>query len=192
MREAFAAKVKEDFNRYISSVEQENRLMDIAKELVSGINKWGILLNGIPGNGKTTSLYAIRKLINALDIKDPNYINEERSIGMPIKTATEICEAFINNKKSYDDYKLTTVLGIDEFGIEPTTIQSYGNEYTPLCDILSYRYDKRLFTVLTTNIPNSEIRPKYGDRIADRINEMFKVISMPDINFRRKPPIKAK
>lgn len=186
LKAAFVAKVNEDLHQYIPVKEQESKFVDIAVGLVSDMTKWGILLNGIPGNGKTTTLYAIRKLINALDIKDPNYVNEERSMGMPIKTAKELCDAFITNKKAYEGYKFSTILGIDELGVEPATIQSYGNDYTPLCDILSYRYERRLFTVITTNIPNSEIRPKYGDRIADRMNEMFKVISMPDINFRKK------
>jgi hypothetical protein len=39
---------------------------------------------------------------------------------------------------------------------------------------------------MTTNIANVEIRPKYGDRIAARMNEMFDIIVMPDIDFRVK------
>ena len=62
----------------------------------------------------------------------------------------------------------------------------YGNEYTPVSDILAYRYEARLPTIMTTNIANVEIRPKYGDRIAARMNEMFDIIVMPDIDFRVK------
>ena len=50
---------------------------------------------------------------------------------------------------------------------------------------MSYRYDKMLPTIITTNLPMADIRPKYGDRLAERLNELMEVVHMPDINFRK-------
>ena len=49
---------------------------------------------------------------------------------------------------------------------------------------MSYRYERMLPTIVTTNLSGKAIREKYGDRLADRFNEMMQVVTMPDINFR--------
>ncbi len=49
----------------------------------------------------------------------------------------------------------------------------YGNVLYPITELLTTRYDRHLFTILTTNLTPSEIRPRYGDRIADRLNDMM-------------------
>ena len=55
----------------------------------------------------------------------------------------------------------------------------------PLVGIVSsYRYERMLPTIVTTNLSGKAIREKYGDRLADRFNEMMQVVTMPDINFR--------
>ena len=41
------------------------------------------------------------------------------------------------------------------------------------------------FTVISTNLTAKEIREKYGERIADRLNEMMNVIIFKNKSFRR-------
>lgn len=183
---AFEKVVESGFHHYIRNEQQSKQLEAVANWLVSPEKKWGLLLNGIPGNGKTTTLMAIRKVINALELEDPYPISENKVLGFRCQTAKELCEIAIKDKTAFKQYKNSTLLGIDEFGLEPTVVSSYGNEYTPVSDILAYRYEARLPTIMTTNIANVEIRPKYGDRIAARMNEMFDIIVMPDIDFRVK------
>lgn len=180
----FATEVESGLHKYRMDEQQVRQIGLVARWLVSHYQKWGLLLNGIPGNGKTTTLHAIRSVINALDIIDTE-TNEIKTVGLWVKTASELCEMFLRDKKQFDRYKTTPLLGIDEFGLEPENIVSYGNVFTPLTDILAYRYQNRLFTILTTNVANSDIRPKYGDRIAARMNEMFEIVLMPDIDFRK-------
>lgn len=181
---AFESVVESGLHQYISNDLQQQQLEAVAHWLTAHEQKWGLLLNGIPGNGKTTTLFAIRKVVNALELEDPHPISEDKVLGFWIRTAKELCEVAIKDKKAFEQYKRTALLGIDEFGLEPTVVSSYGNEYTPIIDLLSYRYEARLATVLTTNVRNADIRPKYGDRIADRMNEMCDIIVMPDIDFR--------
>lgn len=181
---AFESVVESGLHKYISNDLQQQRLNEVAHWLTSHEQKWGLLLNGIPGNGKTTTLFAIRKVVNALELEDPHPISENNVLGFWIRTAKELCEVAIKDKKAFEQYKRTALLGIDELGLEPTVVSSYGNDYTPIIDLLSYRYEARLSTVMTTNVRNEDIRPKYGDRIADRLNEMCDIIVMPDIDFR--------
>jgi DNA replication protein DnaC len=49
----------------------------------------------------------------------------------------------------------------------------FGNVLCPVVDLLTKRYDMQLFTIVTTNLTPAEIREKYGDRVADRMNEMM-------------------
>jgi len=184
---AFETVVERGFHQYISNGQQQEQLGAVAHWLTSHEKKWGLLLNGIPGNGKTTTLFAIRKVVDALELEDPNPISEDKVLGFWIKTAKELCEVAVKDKKAFEQYKRSALLGIDELGLEPTVVSSYGNDYTPIIDLLAYRYESRLATIMTTNIRNADIRPKYGDRIADRLNEMCDIIVMPDIDFRNHP-----
>ena len=56
---------------------------------------------------------------------------------------------------------------------------------SPITELLEYRYNQRLTTIVTTNLEPSEIREKYGDRIADRFNEMFALVSYTGVSYRR-------
>jgi len=60
----------------------------------------------------------------------------------------------------------------------------YGNRVTPVIDLLSSRYDRMMFTVVTTNLTPKQIRSTYGDRIADRFNEMMLIIPYESPSFR--------
>lgn len=91
---------------------------------------------------------------------------------------------FETNRDRFILCKETFLLAIDDFGTEDRDFYLFGNHYTPIEDLLSYRYDRMLPTILTTNLPPSFIREKYGDRLADRFNEMMQVVYMPDVNFR--------
>lgn len=181
---AFENVVESGFHHYRNEEQQRRQLEMVAHWLVSHEKKWGLLLNGIPGNGKTTTLLAIRKVINALELEDPNPISENKLLGFRMQTAKELCDVAVKDKTAFKQYMSSAILGIDEFGLEPTVVSSYGNNYTPISDLLAYRYEARLATIMTTNIANVDIRPKYGDRIAARMNEMFDIVVMPDVDFR--------
>jgi DNA replication protein DnaC len=81
--------------------------------------------------------------------------------------------------------KSIAVLCIDDVGLEPTEVLDYGNAINPVIEILEQRYQRQLFTFITTNLTPKQIREKYGDRIADRFNEMMKCIVYKNPTFRR-------
>jgi DNA replication protein DnaC len=76
------------------------------------------------------------------------------------------------------------MLAIDDLGIEPVEVMDYGNLLCPLVDLLTKRYDLQLFTLVTTNLTPAEIRARYGDRIADRLNEMMLKIVFTNESYR--------
>lgn len=167
-------------NRVFSENEfLNNQIEDVAKWLTSQ-NKVGLLLCGVPGNGKTTMMIAIRSLINFLDIKDD--CNER--LGVNLIDAREIARL---NKDAYEQFRKVRekpMLAIDDMGIEPIEVLDYGNVLNPVIDLLSYRYNEQLFTIVTTNLSPKQIREKYGARIADRFNEMMEKIVFDNKSYR--------
>ena len=62
------------------------------------------------------------------------------------------------------------------------------NRVTPVIDLISYRYNRMLFTMVTTNLTPAQIRATYGDRIADRFNEMMLILPYKNPSFRTPQP----
>lgn len=91
-------------------------------------------------------------------------------------------------KADNDDFKSlkeTEILFIDDMGEEPQIIKSWGNEIAPIIELLYYRYDRQLMTVITSNKTEQEIRELYGVRISDRLEEMFDKIYFEHESFRK-------
>lgn len=144
------------------------------------------MLLGMPGNGKTTLMRAIVSLINLYDLKSP--------YGDPVAVrsiaATELARI---NRDDYPRFKKLCnepMLAIDDLGQEPSEILDYGNVATPAVDLLCHRYNEQLFTLVTTNLAKQgqrSIRATYGDRIADRFNEMMDFIVFNEPSYRTDP-----
>lgn len=183
----FAVEVRKRNREYEANQEQQEAIANVASWLANSKNHFGLVLNGITGNGKTTLIKAMRSFFNVCKIKDP-ICEEGESLtlkaGIWFVTSRELYHLYSSNRKRFERCKNTFILAIDDFGTEESDFCQYGNRYKPLEELLSYRYDRMLPTILTTNLGGKAIRDKYGDRLADRFNEMMQVITLPDINFR--------
>ncbi len=150
----------------------------------------GVLLCGNVGNGKTTMLKAFQQCVNFLQSKHHfNFFNgsngnEIFKAEMRIADVRDILRYAKSNEAEYYAVRTSPLLGIDDLGKEPLEVLDYGNVLSPVVDILEYRYDKQLFTFVTSNLNKHEIRPKYGDRVADRMNEMFRKIGFNNPSYR--------
>lgn len=71
-----------------------------------------------------------------------------------------------------------------EEATEPIEVMDYGNISYPLIDLLTQRYELQQFTIITTNLTGQAIREKYGDRIADRLNEMMEKVGFTNPSYR--------
>lgn len=153
----------------------------VAETLAGDSHKFGLLLAGTCGNGKTTTLRAVQSVVMLLNNTYYNRIGQR--IGNRLMEAKEMTQLSDKNGQ-LNIYQTTPLLFIDDLGREPTEVMRYGNVTSPITELLEYRYNQRLTTIVTTNLEPSEIREKYGDRIADRFNEMFVVVRYTGNSYR--------
>lgn len=163
--------------------EMTNKNLRLVAETLAGdSHKFGLLLAGTCGNGKTTTLRAVQSVVMLLN--NTYYNRRGEGIGNRLLEAKEIT-GLSEKDGQLVAYKTVPVLFLDDLGREPTEVLKYGNVTSPITELLEYRYNQRLTTIVTTNLEPSEIREKYGDRIADRFNEMFALVSYTGSSYRR-------
>jgi len=176
---AYKAEVEYRHRDFIADSHCLASIASLANSLTAEKPRFGIMLCGTCGNGKTTLLYAFRSALSYLNAL--HLFEEDKSVR--IMSAKDIAML----SKDYDrfrDIRALDMLAIDDMGREPKEVLDYGNELTPIIDLLEYRYNEQLFTLITTNHKAEEIRERYGGRIADRFNEMLDVIIFEDGSFR--------
>ena len=170
----------------------EDNLVEVASFITDKAPKFGLMFCGTVGNGKTTMMKAFRDCANYLDtchhfefLDNPDYGYRFRP-EMRIVDVRDIVQAAKNDYSQFERIKKIQMLGIDDLGKEPAEILDYGNLLSPVIELIEYRYEQQMFTIITTNLVGKEIRLKYGDRIADRFNEMLKVIVFRNRTYRQK------
>ena len=180
---ALRAEVELRRNTYQDLAELREHIRAIAELFTQPTSKFGIMLCGSVGNGKSTMMKALQSLLIQLDIRITHNTSFE-TLGMKIISAKELCRLIRVDSKNFLHFRELNMLGIDDLGEEEAEMMDYGNRVTPVIDILSYRYDQMLFTMVTTNLTPKQIRSTYGDRIADRFNEMMLIIPYENPSFR--------
>lgn len=165
----------------------ERSIVSLARFITQPEPKFGVMLCGSCGNGKTTLLYALQSAVNFLENRNhfrfienahPNY-----KVGMEIIDVRRILQV-ANDDIKFKDFCNRDMLGIDDVGKEPAEIMNYGTVMNPVIDLLEQRYQRQVFTAITTNLTPREIRDKYGTRISDRFKEMLEVIVFQDVGYR--------
>lgn len=167
--------LKFDYNEHL-----KKQATQIAEWLTNDNPKFGLLLCGKCGNGKTTFVKSFQQLLNILNPKIRGF-----HIGMKIRDARSISNICKRNYSHWDSICDEPMLAIDDLGIEPVEVLDFGNVLSPIVDLLTRRYDKQLFTIVTTNLTPKEIREKYGTRIADRLNEMMEKVIFENETYRK-------
>ena len=173
------AEVRYRGGEYVSTPGIE-KAIEVTAAWLHGGGKTGMLYCGRCGNGKTTLMRAVMTLtgyVAAIDI-------DGTPMSLRYTTARDIAHCSISEQGTYERLCKCPMLAIDDLGTEPTEVLDYGNVTNPAIDLLSRRYDEQLFTMISTNLAPKEIREKYGDRIADRFNEMFARVVFNEKSFR--------
>jgi len=147
--------------------------------------KQSLLISGGVGNGKTTIASALKNSHNDSckdNLREENiakYVTARQIIGMAMQgRETKTSQTL---KSLHDCYGLI----IDDLGIEQAEINNYGTIETPVIELLEKRYEKRLPTIITTNLDMEQIKEKYGIRIHDRIIEQYSIIGLNQKSFRK-------
>lgn len=156
--------------------DNEDYLRKISSWLVSPVTP-GLIIFGTVGNGKTTMLNAIKNMVNILSEGDSRKC-------ITFIDASSLARLAKNDEYQMWDYIKRPMIALDDVGVEQDSVRTYGNIINPVVELISHRYKHRLFTVISTNLKPSEIRQRYGDRIADRMNEMMTRIIIKNETYR--------
>lgn len=178
---ATMAEVEFRHRHFYGNEELKSQLRQMANWLTSNDSKFGILLCGGCGNGKSTLLKAFQQLLNTLSIAKPY---GQGCYGIQITDAKYITHLGRTDYSAFLKLAQKGMLGIDDLGTEPLEVMDYGNVVTPVIDLLTKRYEEQSFTIITTNLTPKQIREHYGDQIADRLNEMFAKITFKNDSYR--------
>lgn len=194
---ACKAEVESRHREFILTVEYKKHIEDIAKWLTSEDPTFGLYLCGGVGNGKTTIIKALQSLTSYLRRNETSGIYEEYPprgfIFISAKDLVSLAKANSNptrdNEQDVSKYKrLRTIeiLAIDDIGQEPKESIHFGDFVTAVLDIIYYRYDEQLCTIVSSNLSAADISKYYDERIADRFREMMYIVNFgTEQSFRR-------
>lgn len=176
-----AVQVEVETLGYKLSVDEElkRRIYSVA-QWITDKEETGLLLYGNVGSGKTTLMNALINLFSTKKI-----YHHGMSIGFKRLDSVELYQLYKFKYPDFDEIKKCPMLAIDDFGIEPVYINVFGTDISPISELLYHRYQNRLTTIITTNLAVDEIRKRYGDRIADRFNEMMHPVLFANGSYRQ-------
>lgn len=145
-----------------------------------GSKPW-MVLYGTPGTGKSTYMRAVERaarMAHDTDSPRPSIRWEKASdLGYLLK----------NNPEGWDAVKKCKLLLLDDIGFsgEAEVVNNYGVIARPVTELIEFRYDAQLHTVMTTNLLRKELREKYGERIWSRLCEMAVFVKMNGRDWRQ-------
>lgn len=148
--------------------------------------KKGILVHGDFGVGKTMYFKIISNInqdifneygvgpLGFTSISAPWFVNAYMSAN---------ASASSRKNTQFDlEYYQKDLLYIDDLGAEHLCF----NSFELLSDVLFERHKNNAKTYVTTNYPPSKLSARYGERIGDRLPEMFNIIKWSGESYRTK------
>ena len=165
-----------------ANYENMGRVLALFKKFADGFNKdtyYNFVLMGATGLGKTHMSTSVAKAIINKGF-DVAYVT---SVGM----ISDFEAKRFGNGNGFEKgtktnrYYDADLLIIDDFGTE------LSNQFTVSCfyDVINSRINNRKCTIINTNLNQSEIEAKYGERIASRLLGEYRQMVFSGIDIRR-------
>ena len=184
LTEACRAEVAYRHREFILTDEYRQHILSVAQWLTSeNDTSFGLFLCGSAGNGKTTLIRAMQRLLRFLRQNETTSEIRDFKI-VSAKELVNLAKQYNNpTKDNYDDvatYKQLLkieILGIDDMGLEAREAMVYGDIITAIIDVICHRYDEQLCTIISSNLAPDDIAKRYDERIADRFREMMHIIN---------------
>lgn len=168
---------------FMDDQDTKSKIEKVAKWITGENCKVGLMVYGGVGNGKTTLLRATNDLLSSMYSYRKGW--DER-LAIEYVTAIDIYNITKSDDQSrYKTIKDSDILFIDDLGVEPITAKVWGNEISPITDIIYNRYDRQRCTIVTSNLSEEALKERYGLRIADRMEEMFDRINSSGLSYRK-------
>lgn len=175
----YKSEVSERNYEYRESEELNSIFFRVANWLVTPETKPWLLVYGPVGNGKTTMLKAIRRLINSQKIKYGCY-----TTSMRLFNSIRIADCSVENRMFFNEIKSYEALGVDDLGIEPLGVYNYGTLSSPMVELMLQRYETRKLTIFTSNLDLNTLSDRYKERIADRLREVCDLLHISSESYR--------
>ena len=141
----------------------------------------GLLLIGKYGCGKSLLLESF-----FFFLKD---LSSERKFKVPYwYRSVDLVKMLMEDKTWYNQAKYTkSPLFIDELGREPIDIKHFGNEDSPLIELLLKKWENgsMIFATSNFNLTTLSSKEKYGPMLGDRFKQMFTVLQMGGESMRK-------
>jgi DNA replication protein DnaC len=144
----------------------------------------GLIVHGKTGTGKTHVAIAYARTCMA-NMMGNYFKNHEERTDVPtpkfvIATIPDMLSAIIEKENTMHYYKSADVLIIDDLGAE--TPKDWASEKT--FELINYRYNEEMLTIVTTNLTPKEIQSTIGTRIFSRLMEMCDVMELNGEDYR--------
>lgn len=147
------------------------RLAQLLARLFDGGARKGILLQGVPGSGKTAGMRLVARYFRMVwwDAEDLQRLGAgARAEGRNRMTAV-----------TEHAWQRPGDVVLDDLGAEETLVD-YGNRMEPVAAYLGERYrlylDCGRLTHITTNLDEAALATRYGERLTSRLHEMCRWI----------------
>lgn len=178
---AISAEVEYRDHTFLNGDELQKQVVHVAHWLCGLYHKNSLLLAGGCGNGKTTFVYAMQNVVNHLNIT--NQVTGQ-NFGISLYNAKDLANICKTRPKDWRPIMDKDLMAIDDLGTEPREIIEYGNVLSPIIDLISYRYEHQLPTILTSNLTPQQISEVYGKRIGDRLKETTEIVPFLNGSYR--------
>ncbi|MFC2045237.1 ATP-binding protein [Chloroflexota bacterium] len=174
-----------DWRRVNLPLEQRQNLEMVfhgALNFAKAPDAW-LVLQGTTGCGKThiaaaIANYQLQASKPVSFVVVPDFLDHLRSTFSP--------ESKVSYDQIFESVKQTTLLVLDDFGEQSTTPWAQEKLY----QVINYRYNARLATVITTRLSLDEIDSPVGSRFADhKISTVFNITApdyRSDVQFNQK------